>query len=295
MAEILLSTSFALAYVLLRSRGMRPPAPVVSPTPSSFPTAGSRGHPTRTTTPHTPSNLNPSSSGPSSSPETRAGSRGYVWGTDGRDYRESADDGALTALLSGPILSVALLITTLRQLASSTLESALPSSSWLVEPPMILLTKVSADGLTTAAATEGSAHHSRLALEALAKSRRSMVSLSTLLALVVLISLVSSRSAEAVHARRASEPSDPGSSLGLTVDGASVPHRPSTPKEREREKWWLPRSEWKRTGSVTVHSFAISFGLAWLKAGLQYFEIPIWQGRSRTVSTESRMREWNVD
>lgn len=286
LPEIALSASLALVYVLLRTSGIRPTR-ATTVNSLSVPMFSPRTAFARPGTPHTSSNLNPSSVSQAHPPEPRSGSRGFVWGTDGRDYRESADDGALTALLSGPLLSVALLITTLRQLASPSLESALPTSSWLVEPPLILLTKISADGSTTAAATEGSPHHSRLALEALAKSRRSMVSLSTLVALVVLISLVSSRWAESVHARRTKDTSENGSSLGLVVDGATVPSRPSTPREREREKWWLPKSEWKRTGSVTVFSFAVSFAMGWLKGGLQYFEFPIWQGEHDKSSSPS--------
>jgi len=234
---------------------------------------------------HTSSNLNPfsnPSSTTSQSNDARSGSRGFVWGTDGRDYRESRDDGALTALLFGPLLAVSLLITTLRQLDAPSLDSALPSKSWLVEPPMILLSQPSLDGSTTTAAKGGSPLHARIALEALAKSRRSMVSLSTVIATVVLISLIASRWAEVVHARRGSDATE--------VVGGEGTTRASNQKEKEREKWWLPKSEWKRTGRVTIFSFAVSFLMGWLKAGMKRWDCPIWEGEPSFPSSEISSR-----
>lgn len=103
--------------------------------------------------------------------------------------RNSSDDGVLTALLLGPLVSSACLYSSLRSLAQSRLAIPLPSA-WLVEAPLIL--------------EKGSVVYT--AVEAIALSRRNLLDQSTLCSFVLLVHLTASRSFEARHRTKISTP-----------------------------------------------------------------------------------------
>jgi dolichol kinase len=141
--------------------------------------------------------------------------------------------------------------------------SALPSG-WLVEEPLTIPSTLSTP-VSISTNPLPSADTARIALEALAKSRRSMLSLASIMTVVVLLQLLFSRWAEAVHARKKLEDWEGANPNGSAVGG---------------EKWWLPRSEWKRTGSVVSFALAVSASMACLKVALRHFEVPIWTSTS---------------
>lgn len=97
---------------------------------------------------------------------------GFVWMSVPKNYRDSSDDGILTGLLFGPLISSALLYSALT-LPSST--NPLPSS-WRIEPPVLL-------------------HNLKgnfSALEALVLSRYNLVDLSNLCSTILLFHVCAS-------------------------------------------------------------------------------------------------------
>lgn len=211
----------------------------------------------------TPSPLPPTISKSTHSP-AHPGTKGFVWGTDDRNYRDCPDDGALTALLFGPLASASLLLTTLRQLSNSNITNALPAG-WLVEQPLVLPAPPSSS-LITADLT--AAPHA--ALEALAKSRRSLLSLSTVISLVLLLHLLLSRTREKQH-------------ISMAVAGISADSPPVRRTGRTGEKpietktlHWVPKSEWRRTGSVVGLAFGVSLFLGVLQGFMGHFGVLLW-------------------
>lgn len=259
--EILSVMFLSLSYVLLRS--ISPPGSSRHSSPKT-PTHAPLPFQSRSTHP-----LRPPRSSAFFLPLFRDGSKGFVWGTDDRDYRDEPDDGALISFLFGPLLAASLLLTTLRQLEQPTLSSSLPRD-WFVESPLIVPPSFEASSASLGASAVSTLvvedMNPRIALEALAKSRRSMLSLSSVIAVVLLLQLLFSRWAEAVHAKKK------GALVGGERDGVAV--------GLPGEKWWLPRSEWKRTGSVVSFGLAVSIGLGCIKAGFERWSIPVWTSES---------------
>lgn len=188
------------------------------------------------------------------------GLKGFVWGTDDRNYRECPDDGALTGLLFGPLLSASLLLTTLQQKKVPSLESALPKG-WLVESPLVLPSSTLETDRTAAT------------LDAILKSRRSMLSLSTVVTLVLLFQLLLSRRAE-MSAIFSTDPPLPPTTPGKM---SKAHHTRVTDKEKERGRW-VPKSEWRRTAWVVGLSFAATIVLGCLKVAFGYWNSPLWRG-----------------
>ncbi|KAH7873464.1 hypothetical protein F5879DRAFT_809358 [Lentinula edodes] len=96
---------------------------------------------------------------------------GFVWMSVPRNYRESSDDGILTGLLFGPLVSSALLYSSLTLPSSAT-----PLSSWRIETPRLL----------------SNAKDSYSALEALVLSRYNLVDLSNLCSTILLFHVCAS-------------------------------------------------------------------------------------------------------
>lgn len=236
-------TAISIAYVWLRAHPWRRSIQPTLASSPGFPAISlpARGRPHGVTA---QTHSFSSAISPPTSP-AKAEAKDFIWGTDARDYRECPDDGALMALLFGPLVSSSLLITTLRQLAAPPSTSALPSP-WLVEPPMTL----SRESPAVLSVTQ-------VALEALARSRRSMLSMSSLLTVVLLLSLLCSRGIATIQA------------VTTSHNGAA---------RRERDKWGLPKSEWKRTGWVVACAFAISTFMGALKLLLEGMNSSLWQG-----------------
>lgn len=263
--EIILVAIASCSYVVFRP--FRHP---VKARPPGLLTEGSRQRS------GSPGQTQSGSAGSSHAPsEVWDGLKGHVWGTDDRNYRECPDDGAVTGLLFGPLISGSLLLTTLRQRKRGNIASALPDG-WLVETPLILPS-------TTPAVDRANA-----ALEALMKSRRSMLSLSTVVTLVLLLQLLLSRRAEMalILKRESAVPS-------LAVSGvkASKGHYgrgKDAERDKERERWWVPRNEWTRTIRVVGLAFAATIVLGSLKAAFGYWNSPLWRGASRCPPTATR-------
>ena len=104
-------------------------------------------------------------------------------------YRDSSDDGVLTALLLGPLISAACLyITVQNKHVLSSSDSPLPSS-WLIEAPITLPHP-----------------NARTPIESLFHSRHALVQLSTLTSSLLLVHLFTSRLYEGYHRARKTVP-----------------------------------------------------------------------------------------
>ncbi|KAH9902865.1 hypothetical protein C8Q73DRAFT_785494 [Cubamyces lactineus] len=102
-----------------------------------------------------------------------------------KNYRNAQDDGILTGLLGGPLISAALLYIALRMRSMNPPGDPMPAG-WLIEPPMTLPN--SASFLTP--------------LEAVLRSRRYLVSQSTFCATLLLVHVCASWVTEARHQRK---------------------------------------------------------------------------------------------
>lgn len=121
-------------------------------------------------------------------------------------FRNSSDDGILSGLILGPLVSSSLLYIALSPFSQSP-DADVLNSSWYIEPPQIL-------------ANFGNPY---TPLEALVLSRRSAVDLATLCSVILLTHVCTSKWAENRHQPRAS---------GLEGERASVPRS-------EGRKFWL--------------------------------------------------------
>ena len=96
---------------------------------------------------------------------------------------ESADDGILTGLLAGPLITASLLYLTIQ--AINTGKSLIPST-WLIEAPMVLKHSIAP----------------YTAVEALLFSRRNLVNQATFCSTIVIVHVLSSWVTEARHRRK---------------------------------------------------------------------------------------------
>ncbi|KAF9532582.1 hypothetical protein CPB83DRAFT_880691 [Crepidotus variabilis] len=131
---------------------------------------------------------------------------GYVWMSVPKNYRESKDDGILTGLLLGPLIASALLISSLRQHASSNPDS-LPGG-WLIENAVFL--KQSTAELP--------------ASQAVLLSRCSLVELSTFCSTMLLVHVCASWLIERWS--------------GKADDGKPDGERSSVPRSEGRRSWY---------------------------------------------------------
>ncbi|KAF9237618.1 Fph type histidine kinase [Melanogaster broomeanus] len=132
---------------------------------------------------------------------------GFVWMSVPKNFRECPDDGALTGLSFAPLISIALLYSSLRQAASR--DPSLLPRDWLIEAPRVL---------------EGARALS--ALDALILSRRSLVDYATLCSFILIVQISSSSWYEARYRRKRS---------------VSEGERGSVPRSEMRRTWtyWI--------------------------------------------------------
>ncbi|TDL25620.1 hypothetical protein BD410DRAFT_813380 [Rickenella mellea] len=131
---------------------------------------------------------------------------GYVWMTVPKNYRQSSDDGVLTALLLGPLISAACLYVSYRWQASVPPNSLPLHPGWIIEAP-ILLNKAPLRYST---------------LEALTFSRRNLLQQSTFCSFLLFLHLTASRRIEAMYRAEVS-----------TSEG----ERGSVPRSEARRTW----------------------------------------------------------
>ncbi|KAJ8692828.1 dolichol kinase [Pleurotus ostreatus] len=129
-------------------------------------------------------------------PVVRKSDFGFIWMSVPKNYRESSDDGILTALLFGPLIASALLYSSLQRAFSPSNQDLLPTG-WLIEPPIQLPRQTDAINI----------------LGALIGSRFNILDISTLCSTLLLIHVWSSSWLEAQHSRRANAPEGERSSV----------------------------------------------------------------------------------
>ncbi len=177
--------------------------------------------------------------------------------------RDCIDDGALWALLLGPLLSAAMLLSTLGRLQEHA-PTSLPSG-WMIEEPLVLDSTPSHLGHNLSPRGREPA---TLALSALALSRRQLTQMNCLLSAILLIHLVWSQRSDLRHAderRLAAEAiaQNGGQGTSAAMQGASPP-------------WiWARTSEWRRTWSIVTFSFLLTAASVATKAALNSWR-PEW-------------------
>ncbi|KAL0954641.1 hypothetical protein HGRIS_003594 [Hohenbuehelia grisea] len=114
----------------------------------------------------------------------------FIWMSVPKNYRESSDDGILTALLLGPLIAAALLYSSLQRRNSlAGRDNPLPYG-WLIEPPPQL-------------PNQGSPIS---ALESLILSRYNLVDLATFCSTILLVHICASWWSEARHSKSLNAP-----------------------------------------------------------------------------------------
>ncbi|GMK54111.1 hypothetical protein CspeluHIS016_0106970 [Cutaneotrichosporon spelunceum] len=254
----------SVAYVALRVRPVDTPA---SPSRSSVPlgVANLRERPSRRNSQASPITAPKDDDGP-----VRVGSRGCIWGTEQREYRECLDDGALFALLLSPLTAAAMLHAALTRLASQPLTATLPG--WAIEQPLVnpgtpVLQITDTIHGPLPSGPEGDAIR---ALSALAVSRGNLVQLFTLLSFVLLIQLTHSLRHEIKLARAA--PGSPAMGSGSEND---TPSRP-------QGTFWRKRGEWRRNRSVIAFAFFVTGCCVVVKIVTAYIGRGVWSYMSHS-------------
>ncbi|KAG6373418.1 Fph type histidine kinase [Boletus reticuloceps] len=165
---------------------------------------------------------------------------GFVWMSVPKNFRDCLDDGALTGLSFAPLISVALLCSSLHQAASP--NPTLLPPDWLIEAPRVL----------------GDAHAPLSALNAQISSRRSLVDYATLCSFILLVQIFSSWWYEARYRR-----------------GRNVPEgeRGSVPRSEAQRTW----TYWMYSYALTLVALFVRYLLASNHIGLwqnlNYFDI----------------------
>ncbi|KAF4597454.1 hypothetical protein EYR40_007913 [Pleurotus pulmonarius] len=129
-------------------------------------------------------------------PVVRKSDFGFIWMSVPKNYRESSDDGILTALLFGPLIASALLYSSLQRVFNPSNQGLLPTG-WLIENPIQLPRQTDVIDI----------------LGALIASRFNILDISTLCSTLLLIHIWSSSWLEAQHSRRANTPEGERSSV----------------------------------------------------------------------------------
>ncbi|WVW82713.1 hypothetical protein I302_104724 [Kwoniella bestiolae CBS 10118] len=190
--------------------------------------------------------------GPNEDGQIGIGSRGCLWGTEPREYRESLDDGIFFALLLGPLVASALLHAALTQLSTNP-ESPLPGD-WNIEFPLVLPSTPIWKSINTTSTVPSDTIK---ALSALATSRRNLVQLFTLCGFVLLVHLTRSLHLEIKQSKQSlSTPLSP--QIGsLSLERENSDHSKLS-AQQSSGTYWLRLGEWKRTRSVVGFSFLVT-------------------------------------
>lgn len=230
------------------------------------------------------------------------GARGCVWGTEEREYRyvasaqssqleladrprnvrlicsECLDDGALFALLLGPLIASGMLHDTLRRLTSTT--PHLRPRKWEIEPPMVLDSTPMRFGIFES--LSGGRGDIVKALSALATSRRNLVQLFTLCSFVLLVHLVRSLHLEVKLARASTVSSTTVAGTGEM--SASMERENSDPYRNTNPggtgTYWLKRGEWKRTRSAVGFACLVTVCCIGVKIITAIIGHGVWSGTS---------------
>lgn len=208
--------------------------------------------------------------------------QGCVWGTEEREYRyvcfdsfsrplsnrECLDDGALFALLLGPLVACGLLHAAFSQLAAQ-VESPLPPG-WKIELPLVLPN-------TPLRAPTLPATDVNRALSALATSRRNLVQLFTLLSFVLLVHLTRSLSLERTLSRNTTTP-----------PSASMEREPSDYMRANVGigTYWLKRGETRRDISAVMFSFVVTLGCIGVKILTAWIGRGVWSGELAAIHND---------
>ncbi|KAF8207184.1 hypothetical protein K438DRAFT_1755875 [Mycena galopus ATCC 62051] len=207
----------------------------------------------------------------------------FVWMSVPKNYRDSSDDGILTALLLGPLVSAALLCTAL----APTEGDGIPNG-WAIEPPFRL----------PARNTRALPPH-----EALVRARYNLISLSILTGAILLLHVCASRWLEE-HCRRAASgpaftPSTSPSPCPVGVNGSATSSSSSlAPPAQihgngsssangngngtavgasEGERRSVPRSEGWRGVYFILFTLSVSAGVSVLRLALGHLGSGFWQ------------------
>ncbi len=168
--------------------------------------------------------------------------------------RDCIDDGALFALLFGPLLSGAMLYSTLERLENDP-TSFLPSD-WLIERPLVLDSTPSHVSLNASSNASRCREPSCLALSALALSRRHLAQMTCLLSATLLVHLLWSRRLEIKQAKEKARQAQEGLLSPTSTPGVDVL---AAAQASGRPSWmWARISEWRRTWSIVTFSFLLT-------------------------------------
>ena len=194
-----------------------------------------------------------------------------------KTLRESLDDGALFALLLGPLVASAMLHAALSQLASSPLH-AIPNG-WMIEQPLVL-PSTPIRHFASNLSFGGAGNDAVKALSALATSRRNLVQLFTLCSFVLLVQVLCSLRHEL--------------KLGQSGKSTTVPAGVGSPNmEREWSEpgrgisgaamfstYWLRRGELRRNLSVVRLAFLVTGACIIVKIVTAFIGHGVWSGKS---------------
>ncbi|CAK5268812.1 unnamed protein product [Mycena citricolor] len=162
---------------------------------------------------------------------------GFIWMSVPKNYRESNDDGILTALLLGPLIAASLL-------CASFGGDGLPAR-WAIEAPF-RLAKLSPQ-------------------DALLRGRYTLLSLSTLTSGILLVHVCASRWLED-RSRLGASATENGPGQYATMVG---------PSDGERRS--VPRSEGVRSVYFILFTLCVTVGFLAVRAGMELFELGFWQ------------------
>lgn len=121
---------------------------------------------------------------------------GFVWMTVPKNYRDSADDGVLTGLITGPLMSAGFLYLSENAAAVTPPTNPLPAA-WQIEQPKVL----------------SNTQHPLTALDALLLSRRNLVNMATVCSTIVIVHVIASWMTERRHRRKVQVPEGEVSSV----------------------------------------------------------------------------------
>lgn len=193
--------------------------------------------------------------------------------------RECLDDGALFALLLGPLIAAGMLHDTLRRLASE--PASLRPRPWDIESPMVLPSTPLWRFTRLAEAQAPQLTDTVRALSALATSRRNLVQLFTLCSFVLLVHLARSLRLEVKLSK--SSPTATAMGSGAAGSGSATMEREVSDPHRSTVGgglgvYWLKRGEWRRTRSVVGFAFVVTGGCILVKIATAYIGHGVWSG-----------------